>query len=527
VGNITTTCGVTWNSAASTNLITLTPATTLTLAAGASCSVSFDEKINALGNSTPVPPGHIDWANAYDGFCTGPINGGAVGSGIFQVLACSVELDKQVSCDGGTHFFDVSGVDDTEPPTKTLSNLCIGFNAFGANPATNIIVRYKARNTGNVDATCFTSGILPAGVTIASIPVTQTAYTQIDQVTKACSTALSGAEPDTGSLSCQCTSGATTLLAPVSQDSATFACQSPALAVTKTCGTANASGNSAVTVSYQSTGDAALSSCVLTDNVFTDACVSGAPAPGSTKVGTVTGIPGVIADPTSSIQTVSGLTATGLNSTSCTATNCCNQATLTCDVTGSPGPETIAASNVANCPIATGGCFSRSPGYWAEHFNAQTLLYKDFGPILSCGVDLNTAFAKTQGSGTEDLCSIGGGKSNPPQTTISNTQRQIERECAAANMNLAVSSLRKVDCEAADPGITNLIDTCCNSVKNVCNDGTQGAFTTNGCIASLDVFNNTAFAGTANATDFGPPGAQPTQCKAAKASGFVNTRSRP
>jgi hypothetical protein len=543
VGNITTTCGVTWNAVATTNTITFKPTTTLTLPAGASCNLSFDEKINKLGTSTGLPPGHIDWASNYDGHCNDvpPLNGGAEGSGIFNVLQCSVEVDKQVSCDGGKTFFDISGVDDTEPPTKTLSSLCIGFNAFGANPATPIIVRYKARNTGNADATCLTTnmqgltdtnlGILPAGFTVASIPATETAYTTIDTVTKACSTGLASVEPDTGSLSCQCTSNDKTFLAPVSMDSATFACQSPALAVTKTCGTANASGNSPVTVTYKSTGTAALSSCKLTDNVFAGACVMGAPS-SMTKVGTVTGIPASLTDPTASPKTVSGLTATGLNGTSCKGTDCCNQATVTCDVTGSPGPETIAASGVANCPVKTGDCFTRTPGFWGTHVAAQNLLYADFGPVLSCDVDLDTSLAVTQGSGTEDICSIGGGQNNPPQTNISNTQRQLERQCAAANMNLAVSALRRVSCEGIDPGITDLINTCCNAKTNVCNDGKQGAFTTNGCISALDAFNNTDFTtivgpSSVDATDFGPPGANPTQCKKAKASGFVNNRPRP
>jgi hypothetical protein len=543
IGNITTTCpGITWNANTSTpGLVIFTPATPLTLAASGSCSISFDEKINNVGVSMP---GTILAFDADEGNCntTPPTPGSAQGSILFNVLSCAVEVDKQVSCDGGTTFFDVSGVDDTEPPTLTLSSLCIGFNAFGANPATNIIVRYKARNTGTADATCLTSnanqggdgfqglidsnlGILPAGVSVASIPATETAYTTIDTVTKACSTALSASEPDTATLTCQCATGNTAepiIFAPLSMDSATFACESPNLAVTKTCGAADATGNSAVTVSYDSAaGSAALSGCTLTDTAFAGACVNGLPS-STTVVGTVTGIPASLTDPTASPTTVIGLTATGLTNTACDGPDCCNQATVTCNVTGSPGPETISASGVANCPIQQGDCFTRTPGFWGTHANAQTLLYSEFGPVPSCGVDLDTSLANTQGSGTEDICSIGGGQKNPPQTTISNTQRQLERQCAAANMNLAVSSLREVSCEEADPGITNTIATCCNNTDSVCNTGGD----TNGCIGLLDAFNNATF-GPADATDFGPPGAQPTQCQNAKKSGFVNSRPRP
>jgi len=181
--NIKTTCvdsmsnPIVWTPTLATGQVTFTPTKTLTLADGASCTLSFDEKINALGSSS-TPPHSIDWASRYNGICQegggDTLTGKANGSGEFIVIACSVEVDKQVSCDGGKTFFDVSGVDDTEPPSKTLSSMCIGFNAFGANPPTNIIVRYKARNTGTADATCSTTnmlgltdtnlGILPAGV---------------------------------------------------------------------------------------------------------------------------------------------------------------------------------------------------------------------------------------------------------------------------------------------------------------------------------------------------------------------------
>jgi len=245
VGNVTTNCvdagnnPVTWSTSISGNQVTFTPNNPPHLAtsgnAGDRCDLTYDIKINSL--STDSTPSQIQWANRESGTCTtSDIDGGADGSGLFSVLECKVELDKQVSCDGGNTFFDVSGVDDTEPPSQTLSDLCIGWNAFenggGTTPATNIVVRYAARNVGSVDATCSTSnaygtdgtqglfdsnlGILPTGFSVSSIPVTQTSYIQIDQETVACSDTLAGGEPDTGSLLCQCQSGGRTFLAPAS-----------------------------------------------------------------------------------------------------------------------------------------------------------------------------------------------------------------------------------------------------------------------------------------------------------------------
>jgi len=288
-GNLSTNCpGTVFTADTSTpGQVTFTPTPSpLVLPAGSSCSITFDETLNNVGdNLGGDTPGVIQWANAVvGGTCPGGISGGAQGSGVFDVFQCSVAVDKEVSCDGGATFFDVSGVDDTDPGSQTLSSLCIGFNAYTNPstmtlvPATDIIVRYKARNTGSLDATCSISspdmsgdgtlglfdsnlGILPAGVTVASIPATQTAYTQIDQVTAACSDSLAASEPDTATLKCQCAiPGGGNAFAPETMDSATFACKSPNLAVTKTCGAADANGNSAVTVSYDTaTGTAALS----------------------------------------------------------------------------------------------------------------------------------------------------------------------------------------------------------------------------------------------------------------------------
>lgn len=556
VGNVTTNCvdagnhPVTWTTSISNNQVTFTPNNPPHLAtsgnAGDRCDVSYDVQINGL--STDSTPSQIQWANRENGKCaTSGIDGGADGSGIFSVLECKVELDKQVSCDGGNTFFDVSGADDTEPPSETLSDLCIGWNAFAnggaTTPATSIIVRYAARNVGSVDATCSTSnaygtdgtqglfdsnlGILPSGVSVSSIPATQTSYVQVGQETVACSDTLAGGEPDTGSLLCQCQSGGKTFLAPVSNDSAKFACETPGLAVTKSCGPVDSSGNAAVSVTYQSNGSAALDNCALTDTVYAGACVNGAPS-STTVVGSVTGIPSQLTDPTANPTTIDGLTATGLNTTSCDGSDCCNQVSITCQVAGSPGPETITRSNVADCAIASGDCFTRTGGYWGNHPKAQNLLYKTLGSVFSCGVDLDLTAASTQGSGTEDICSIGGGSHNPPQTSISNTQRQLERQCAVANLNLAASQFLEVSCEGVYPGIDTLVARCCNNPDSVCNAGGDTA----GCIGALDVFNNTDFTtivgpSSVDATNIVSGPANPTQCQASKASGFVNHRPRP
>src|SRR4029077_3666387 len=128
--------------------------------------------------------------------------------------------------------------------------------------------------------------------------------------------------------------------------SAVAVCPVPELMVSKSCGPVDVSGNDPVTVTYSTaSGAPALNTCTLTDQVFTGACVGGAPATGATVVDTVTTNMS-IADATSTAQTVTGLETMVLTNLLCGNANCCNQATVTCDVAGTSG--TIQSSNVAN-----------------------------------------------------------------------------------------------------------------------------------------------------------------------------------
>jgi hypothetical protein len=520
VGNIGGTCPVTWTANTSTpGQVVFTPNSTLTLAIGGSCTLTFQESVTHLSSTSH--PNTIFWANSFTGACPS-LTAGNTGSGSFDVGTCQVGVNKLVSCDGGAFAKNCS----------TVTGLPIS-------------VEYQANNTGSLNAACnVASGqgltdtnlfILPSAVSV-TVPLADLNFTTVHTAgPDACNATLAGNEPDTASLNCSCADGNSTFLAPVVMSSADFSCTVPGLGVTKTCG-ASRSGTSAVTVSDQSTGNATLDGCTLTDQVYAGPCADGNPT-NSTVVDLVTSNHSIV-DPTGTLSQVFAGNATGLNDTSCGGPNCCNVATITCDVTGTN--NTIQSHNVADCPIISGDCFTRTPGFWGTHVNALNQLFNStsgFGPVESCEVALNTSQAVVQGSATEDICSIGGGQKNPPQTSIPNTQRQLERECAAAELNLAVSDLRKVSCEGVYPGITNLVTMCCGpgpglpllpAITDVCNNGGD----TNGCISALDVFNNFNFTtvvgnSSVDATDYGPPGANPTQCQNAKASGFVNTRNRP
>ena len=235
--------------------------------------------------------------------------------------------------------------------------------------------------------------------------------------------------------------------------------------------------------------------------------------------------------------------ATTLTTELCDGVVCCNEATITCNIEGAPlpfcvqdcqalfepGPErseciaqcplkTIQAFDFDDCEIPEGDCYTRTPGRWGTHPADQDFVYDEFGPVESCGVDLETSDATMEGSGTEDVCSIG---KDHVITGVSNTQLQVERLCAAANLNLAASQLLGFSCESVFAGITDLVDDCCNASDSVCVTGVANAFTVPECIDMLDVFNNMMF-GDADAEPIVVGPANPRECRVAKKNGFLN-----
>src|SRR5207244_10267864 len=93
----------------------------------------------------------------------------------------------------------------------------------------------------------------------------------------ACSATRSAAEPDTATVTCDCTPTPGEVQASAF-DEANFQCQTPGLTVTKECALRDTNSNSAVAITVTNTGTADLANCVVTDTNFTDA---GCPASGT------------------------------------------------------------------------------------------------------------------------------------------------------------------------------------------------------------------------------------------------------
>src|SRR5881397_3169981 len=285
-----------------------------------------------------------------------------------SVNTCVAKVDKQVSCDGGKTFHDVGLVSADE---DGHTDICFGWNAFTiggtAMPAEAIQVRYVVGNAGTADLrSCTVSennsgfpgtvsvGSL-AGACVADVDCGNAQATCVNGAcvftsgvnSAACSATLAAAEPDTATVTCDCTPTPGEVQA-TAFDEANFQCQTPGLTVTKDCALRDANGNSAVTITVKNTGTADLQNCAVTDTNFTDAACPASGSPWGTSAA-VAVTPSTIASLTAGSMTAATGTATGLTKDSC------NTVAVTCEIKGSvdpnnPGhPKTLTAGAQDTC----------------------------------------------------------------------------------------------------------------------------------------------------------------------------------
>src|SRR5438067_172772 len=273
------------------------------------------------------------------------------------VNTCVAKVDKQVSCDGGLTFHDV-GLVSADDDGHT--DLCLGWNAFTvdgtAAAAEAIQVRYVVGNAGTADLLNCSIGEgnpgFPGTVSVGSLPGACVADVDCGNAqatcvngacvftsgasSAACSATLAAAEPDTATVTCDCTLTPGEVQA-TAFDEANFQCQTPGLTVAKDCALRDANGNSAVTITVQNTGTAELANCVVTDTNFTDA---GCPASG-----TPSGASSAVAVSPSTIASLAaGATGPSVTGTIAGLTqNSCNTTAVTCEIVGSVDPANPSA----------------------------------------------------------------------------------------------------------------------------------------------------------------------------------------
>jgi len=436
---------------------------------------------------------------------------------------CMVEVDKQVSCDGGLTWLD-QGLQTANDDGNNIP--CVGWNAFTAPdgssvPAEQILVRYQAHNDSAItlyDCTLSESnGGLPGVGLIGNLGPDETQQFYFpDGSGAACSADLAINEPDTATLTCFCSDARDVNFQASATDGADFDCQTPGMEVVKVCGEPDSElGVVPFQIRVTNTGGvdgADLANCTVSDEIFLadDTCPAGPAGTGTDIPLFPNTIPSLPAG--SSTFIIDGETACP------TLAEACNTATVTCEIVGSVDPATGLAKTITGvaddlCEPCGAGCLTRTPGFWGTHPHVTV----KFLPLENCGITIDNTFAGVPGSSAEDMC--WGGRDFKAVDT-SSSQLQLIRQCMAANLNIAATAAGSGSCDAAYPNINSIIDTCCD---DLCSSGpTKGEISGAGCIGLLDAFNNL------NDTldpygDFIRPGpAQSGECREANGNGYVN-----
>jgi hypothetical protein len=125
--------------------------------------------------------------------------------------------------------------------------------------------------------------------------------------------------------------------------------------------------------------------------------------------------------------------------------------------------------------------------------------------------------AATAVSAIEDICSTG---NDHVTNHVAPQQVQLERQCMAANLNIAATARGAGDCRSVSPDINTVINGCCNGANAVCNSSaTAKQIDDSGCIGLLDRFNNLE---TTINIGVSLGAANPGRCQASRNNGFLN-----
>ncbi len=412
------------------------------------------------------------------------------------VLSCLVQVDKQVSCDGGVTWVDQGLVFANEGGTQGCTTT----------DGTPILVRYAVRNAGvaPLHACVLTEtntlfgapGSLPTpiapGATLPFMAAPQT---------PACNDTLENNEPNTASVNCFCRPDLNPNDKVSANDSADVTCQSsPGLRVTKVCPDPRADGTNLITITATATmADLNFTSCTATDTInLTDPT-----CPADVGVGTnVPVTPATFPLAAGASQVITGVVGPLAN-------NACNTARVSCTVQTTGAVVTETAATV--CPAPGEGCFTHTPGFWGNHPD----ITDRFLDVSVCGVTLDNVESFSGTSAIEAICSVGRDSNIlGPQVT------QLVRQCTAAALNIAASTAGGGNCSTEFPNLERQMAACC-SARSACTGFETGAFTVESCIEVLDAFNNSID----TLDPFGPfvtPGpADPSVCQESRNNGVV------
>jgi hypothetical protein len=390
---------------------------------------------------------------------------------------CGVQIDKQISC-GGDPFVDTGFADNTTGSCSAIDGESVTAQYFLQNISTTgvslsctILDAGGGQTIVDLDAGEVGTPPAPGGTSSAITGWTETCG-QVD---------IEAHEPNTATANCACSAEGLVDRSGGDSDADTAAatCDTPEFNISKACIPSETTpGQFTADITINNTGDVALT-CDVSDQTFAGACP---PAGTGTNLFTEDD---VLVTAASTEHSTFDFTPTE---------TVCNQATVTCTPAG--GSALPSQNAEATCPVAGGGCFTRTPGFWQNHRVATEAVL----PVRSCGVDLTKATADPEGSTVEDMCVNANEAKFGTSPPTSPQQVQLIRQCAAAALNLAVSAEAELSCSTATIGgsisfgdIEERFAECCGDT-GVCNDNSSPSdINDSGCIGYLDAFNNANF----------------------------------
>jgi hypothetical protein len=416
---------------------------------------------------------------------------------VVQVLACSVKVDKQISCDGGATWQDAGLVSANEDGS-------LGCTAIDGRP---IMVRYQVQNSGQVPLhSCVLTETNTAFGPPGTVPTPFAAGGTIQIAAlqaPICNDDLEDNEPNTAAVSCFCQADLNPDDKVSAFDSADVTCQSvPELSLTKVCPDPGPDGTNAITITATATSaDLNFSACTVTDNIFLEdpTCPP--------DVGTGTPVTVTPAD----FSLAAGTSRVITGSVGPLAANACNLASITCTVETTGAEVTTTADTV--CPAPGKGCITRTPGFWGNHPEITS----QFLNVEVCGVTIDNVTAGDTSSAIEAICSVGrDGQILGPQLT------QLVRQCTAAALNIAASTEGGGNCSSESPNLDAQMAACC-SAQSACTGEAPAGFTVNSCIELLDAFNNSVDTLAPFGPFVGSQRADSSVCRDARNNGVVVT----
>jgi hypothetical protein len=203
----------------------------------ATCDLVFDVLLNSAG--ADASPDLVTGAAEFEGQCPGPVVGGGEASVAIPVPICEVEVDKQVSCDGGAtwYSFDFGG-------SGNAQDFCSGFVADGG-PADQIQFRFWANRGADTsenvvlqDCVLTDPDLTAKGYTLPDASLIDLSDFTPDEIgstgAQDCTDELDDLEPNTVTLTCDCAIDEEVFDQATDTDDASFTCDTCDVEISKT-----------------------------------------------------------------------------------------------------------------------------------------------------------------------------------------------------------------------------------------------------------------------------------------------------